>query len=414
MADHQTKMAVFQGENQDQERFLLKLAVFADEEIRQMLGVPKAQLELFMLPNGNQGFWQGQRYFYGVYVDRDVAGTMHQVIRGVLYRIAVEGRNRDKELSPTMIPGWLVAGLHYRLYQRQVEQPWHVGHRNVRLMVEKGRGLSLEKLVNEPLHPADRALYQVYCDTASTLLVILKHRDNGLFKRLLAGYKAEKSPLQNLLDEMKMTTGDAQRFFMTKVEEVAHNTLTPGSYELIKEQLGELETVQIVASGNQGSPGLRHVFLDDVPKYLELYDYQNASIGNRMGNLYRLSINAPLVLRESLGQYVIALDHLRKGDKETFFRQIAAARVEFQKQYHFGMQVHALLRRVEEERVDPGLELAGEMEIWMPATKQPIYASQVSAYLDRLLAARAEGKPFTTSVVVVENVGEVSSDSVQN
>ncbi len=375
---------VILGEADTASRTLLRQAIACEEAVRRVVNRPSV-MPLYLLPDIERQYFRYNFLFYGLNSETDPVKQTHALVRAGLYRAACELNPDNRRIPTSAVPAWLVAAVHHQLLQPDDAASRHV-YVGPRLLAQADRIPAWQKLVDLPPDPAQPLFYLLQAEADAALLTLCRRQERRFVDRLLEHLDPEQPPSAAIaaLLPTPFAGNDSQAWFEDALRKLAFRLDQTGSYDYVRQQLRDIEMVSIAVPGDGGAYGIRKVHLEDVPQYLDRYDYKRHNVDAMIRDVFSLMQNCPVVLRQSLAMYVEALDALRQGNIRAFTTQIKAARARFNADYDFGTRVVAYLEDVELQHESPAKRLFRYLNEHAPAPEMPSFRRDVADYLDAL------------------------------
>ena len=195
-------------------------------------------------------------------------------------------------------------------------------------------------------------------------LETLRHSQPALFVSMLRGERSGRDPLvvfDEQLGKFYPEGKGRQEFYEHRVAIISLQRHRGGGAEMIAERVAELETVPSV--GGSGPDALKRVRLEEIPKLLEDYKADTRAFMRLEQRFKDLQMDAPYLLRDSLGRYVEALQLLREGKLRRFGKEFKKAREAFLKALTKQRELDAYLDEYERRSTSVNARLDDFMEI---------------------------------------------------
>ncbi len=321
----------------------------AEAEVRRCAKLSAAGMNLTFRPGSKAPVISNGKLVYRLDEALPMAENLpHIVCALLLRRMAAVGKSARPQ--PEMVPEWLVAALSYRVLNR-IRAP-HPGPNqdklfvSCKLMADANRIPRLRRLLEQPMPRDYPVLYQLYGEACALLLKLLLDHDEQVIARLMQ----QPAPADELF--VLLTAFDSERaiqyWYEDAVGKQVTNVVTPSSYDRIRRQLHELETVPILKSGNFGTFGYQRVPIEDVGYVLNTYKNKQKRIDALRAGFYELQQSSPAFLRPALTGHIEALALLEKGKQRSFVKRVRAARAQFEEDFKRGCAIEAYLKSVED------------------------------------------------------------------
>ena len=311
--------------------------------------------------------------------DMNNVEVVHSIVYALIMRREMELPKEDDEADPppslwnrkreTPTANWLAAGITHRIL---VEEMGGVGLMSKDYEIARNQYSlrefpSIDMLVGGGIDVEFRPLFELFMLHADLLLLSLETLRRGqsdLFVLMLQGERSGRDPLvvfDELFGKFYPEGKGRQEFYEHRVSVVSLQRHRGGGAEMIAERVAELETVPSV--GGSGPDALKRVRLEEIPKLLEDYKADTRAFMRLEQRFKDLQMDAPYLLRDSLGRYVDALQLLREGKLRRFEKEFKKAREAFLKALMKQRSLDALLEEYERKLTSVNARLDDFMEI---------------------------------------------------
>ena len=284
--------------------------------------------------------------------DMNNVEVVHSIVYALIIRREMELPKEKDEEEPqpslwnrkreTPAANWLAAGITHRI------------------LVEEMGGVGLMSKDYRPLFE----LFMIHADLLLLSLETLRHSQPELFVSMLRGERSGRDPLvvfDEQLGKFYPEGKGRQEFYEHRVAIISLQRHRGGGAEMIAERVAELETVPSV--GGSGPDALKRVRLEEIPKLLEDYKADTRAFMRLEQRFKDLQMDAPYLLRDSLGRYVEALQLLREGKLRRFGKEFKKAREAFLKALTKQRELDAYLDEYERRSTSVNARLDDFMEI---------------------------------------------------
>jgi hypothetical protein len=382
----QHRIVVLTDTRTDHIQQVLHLAVNCDEEVRRLVERRPSLLQLYLQPAGKGLSVRGEMVFVGLDNETALIPLAYRCLRAALFRLAIELQPANRLADPEDIPDWITAALYHRLLDRNYPDVDGRGYAATRMLLDADRLPAWRTFVDRPFSAREPVFWQLYGQTADCLLRSVQRAAPTAVTTILQQLAEPIAPSTQLANLLPQHLGgpDGQLWVDAQIRRQVIRGDRPDSYQQVREAVNKLEHVAIMAPGDGGAYGLKNVLIEEVPQYLERYDYDRNNIESMMRTVFHLMSRSPYLLRDSLARYAAALDALKQGRRDQFIATIRAARQQFHADYARGLRIAEYLERTEARLSPPDwrlLRMAGTLIADMPATP---YERALGSYLDRL------------------------------
>ena len=311
--------------------------------------------------------------------DMNNVEVVHSIVYALIMRREMELPKEDDEADPppslwnrkreTPTANWLAAGITHRILVEEMggvglmSKDYEIARNQYSLREFPG----IDMLVGGGIDVEFRPLFELFMLHADLLLLSLETLRRGqsdLFVLMLQGERSGRDPLvvfDELFGKFYPEGKGRQEFYEHRVSVVSLQRHRGGGAEMIAERVAELETVPSV--GGSGPDALKRVRLEEIPKLLEDYKADTRAFMRLEQRFKDLQMDAPYLLRDSLGRYVDALQLLREGKLRRFEKEFKKAREAFLKALMKQRSLDALLEEYERKLTSVNARLDDFMEI---------------------------------------------------
>ncbi len=311
--------------------------------------------------------------------DMNNVEVVHSIVYALIMRREMELPKEDDEADPppslwnrkreTPTTNWLAAGITHRILVEEMggvglmSKDYEIARNQYSLREFPG----IDMLVGGGIDVEFRPLFELFMLHADLLLLSLETLRRGqsdLFVLMLQGERSGRDPLvvfDELFGKFYPEGKGRQEFYEHRVSVVSLQRHRGGGAEMIAERVAELETVPSV--GGSGPDALKRVRLEEIPKLLEDYKADTRAFMRLEQRFKDLQMDAPYLLRDSLGRYVDALQLLREGKLRRFEKEFKKAREAFLKALMKQRSLDALLEEYERKLTSVNARLDDFMEI---------------------------------------------------
>ncbi len=386
MEDSLSRIVILSKVNSPADRLLLSIASECDRELRRITGRPAPALPLYLIPNSGNRELRQRLCFFGITDTANQLLTTNEVIRAILWRQMLEIRRIP--IAHDEIPAWLIAALHQNILEKRTVEASRNRYVTCRTLAEAEKLPPYQSFFDIPIQPELPLFYQLYCSAAACALQLLRGPMPDLPLQLLMNLDPKMTPSEQLAAVMPQQMGDsrqAQQWFNDELRKLVFRLDQPGSYEGTREKLNQIERITVMVPTEDGRYGVKQILIDELPLFVEQYDYGRYNIASLIQEIIYLMHDAPYVLRKSLGGYVSAFNALRQGRMDNFTNEIRAARADFEKNYRYGTSIDAYLGELEGRTMNSGKRLfryVNTADNNMPPLE---FEQQIDDYLKHLL-----------------------------
>ena len=278
--------------------------------------------------------------------DMNNVEVVHSIVYALIMRREMELPKEEDEEEPqpslwnrkreTPAANWLAAGITHRILVEEMggvglmSKDYEIARNQYSLREFPG----IDMLVGGGMDVEFRPLFELFMIHADLLLLSLETLRRGqpeLFVSMLRGERSGRDPLvvfDELFGKFYPEGKGRQEFYEHRVAIISLQRHRGGGAEMIAERVAELETVPSV--GGSGPDALKRVRLEEIPKLLEDYKADTRAFMRLEQRFKDLQMDAPYLLRDSLGRYVDALQLLREGKLRRFEKEFKKARGVFE------------------------------------------------------------------------------------
>ena len=291
--------------------------------------------------------------------DMNNVEVVHSIVYALIIRREMELPKEKDEEEPqpslwnkkreTPAANWLAAGITHRILVEEMggvglmSKDYEIARNQYSLREFPG----IDMLVGGGIDVEFRPLFELFMIHADLLLLsleTLRHSQPELFVSMLRGERSGRDPLvvfDEQLGKFYPEGKGRQEFYEHRVAIISLQRHRGGGAEMIAERVAELETVPSV--GGSGPDALKRVRLEEIFKDLQM--------------------DAPYLLRDSLGRYVEALQLLREGKLRRFGKEFKKSREAFLKALTKQRELDAYLDEYERRSTSVNARLDDFMEI---------------------------------------------------
>ena len=311
--------------------------------------------------------------------DMNNVEVVHSIVYALIIRREMELPKEKDEEEPqpslwnrkreTPAANWLAAGITHRILVEEMggvglmSKDYEIARNQYSLREFPG----IDMLVGGGIDVEFRPLFELFMIHADLLLLsleTLRHSQPELFVSMLRGERSGRDPLvvfDEQLGKFYPEGKGRQEFYEHRVAIISLQRHRGGGAEMIAERVAELETVPSV--GGSGPDALKRVRLEEIPKLLEDYKADTRAFMRLEQRFKDLQMDAPYLLRDSLGRYVEALQLLREGKLRRFGKEFKKAREAFLKALTKQRELDAYLDEYERRSTSVNARLDDFMEI---------------------------------------------------
>lgn len=311
--------------------------------------------------------------------DMNNVEVVHSIVYALIIRREMELPKEKDEEAPqpslwnkkreTPAANWLAAGITHRILVEEMggvgltSKDYEIARNQYSLREFPG----IDMLVGGGIDVEFRPLFELFMIHADLLLLsleTLRHSQPELFVSMLRGERSGRDPLvvfDEQLGKFYPEGKGRQEFYEHRVAIISLQRHRGGGAEMIAERVAELETVPSV--GGSGPDALKRVRLEEIPKLLEDYKADTRAFMRLEQRFKDLQMDAPYLLRDSLGRYVEALQLLREGKLRRFGKEFKKAREAFLKALTKQRELDAYLDEYERRSTSVNARLDDFMEI---------------------------------------------------
>ena len=311
--------------------------------------------------------------------DMNNVEVVHSIVYALIMRREMELPKEEGEEEPppllwnkkreTPAANWLAAGVTHRILVEEMggvglmSKDYEIARNQYSLREFPG----VDMLVGGGIDVEFRPLFELFMLHADLLLLSLETLRRGqpeLFVSMLRGERSGRDPLvvfDELFGKFYPEGKGRQEFYEHRVSIISLQRHRGGGAEMIAERVAELETVPLV--GGSGPDALKRVRLEEIPKLLEDYKADTRAFMRLEQRFKDLQMDAPYLLRDSLGRYVEALQLLREGKLRRFEKEFKKAREAFLKALTKQRELDAYLDEYERSSTSVNARLDDFIEI---------------------------------------------------
>lgn len=350
---------------------LVKMCHRETDGIFRASGIPKRQLYFYAL---ERDF--AEEEFTGssvaVPLDESAQRGIWRVFRAMVARRLREGAPSRFKGEPSVV-NFVAAALTNRVVYCGVGAlgTYQRDFRMFRPQFAKRRFPPLEAFLSGRPPASDGILFRVYLTHCNLLLDILEGTTRNLPALLETWAQGEDqgglSPVQALekaLPPGSLQNGETvQTWYERNALALANENVRDDSPEALRQRLEELLTVSFLSADSQD--GITRVHLERLPEMSKDYRLDVAALAEVQKGLMRFKTSVPLLMQDSIGKYVAAVDALRQGIVRDFRERLLEGRQEFAKAASLQGRATEMLDDAEAEG-----ERSGHLRDWLEALKR--------------------------------------------